>query len=168
MKNPPIYPLLVAAIFHFACHSAPGDQRQPRKDTAVVDADHPQLSAFHRNPEFRDRVKKEPVAVYHEKTGYISGDFDVKLYQTNKTLYFRVDVNWEGLPATDTVKLPDIGTAPQPVRQKGTEKMSCVIGFLDNDKQFREQKLVAAKGDQLKFTTLRHWSVADHYRLVSQ
>jgi hypothetical protein len=27
---------------------------------------------------------------------------------------------------------------------------------------------VRAKGDQLKVTSLRHWVVTDHYRLVSQ
>jgi hypothetical protein len=48
------------------------------------------------------------------------------------------------------------------------DQFSCIIGFLDNDKQFRELKLVQAKGDQLKIATLRHWVVTDHFRLVSQ
>ncbi len=120
-------------------------------------------------PEFRTQVKKEPVAEYREKTGrQVEGDFDVKLYQTSKTMAFRVDIEYEGMPGSDTIKLPDLGTEPQPVLQKGADKHSCVIGFLDNDRNFREFKLVHAKGDELKITTLRHWVVTDHFRLVSQ
>lgn len=81
---------------------------------------------------------------------------------------FRVDIEYEGLPGTDTVRLPDLGTEPHPIIQKGENKYSCVIGFLDNDKKFRELKLVHAQGDQLKITTLKHWIVTNHYRLVSQ
>ena len=100
--------------------------------------------------------------------GKDTGDFSVRLYETAKTMSYRVAVEWEGLPASDTIKLPDIGSEPHPVLQKGADKSSCVIGFLDNDKVFREIKLVNAKGDQLKISTLKHWVVTDHYRLVSQ
>lgn len=113
-------------------------------------------------------MSEDPVAEYREKTGHPAGDFTVRLYQTSKTMYYRVDVEWEGLPGSDTVRLPDLGTEPHPVLQHGQDKYSCIIGFLDNDKRFRELKLVHAKGPQLKISTLRHWVVADHYRLVSQ
>ena len=114
------------------------------------------------------RVKKEAIAEYQEKTGHLESEFAVKLYQTSKTMAFRVDIEYEGLPGTDTIKFPDLGTEPHPVLQKGEDKYSCVIGFLDNDSKFRELKLVHAKGAELKITTLRHWVVSDHYRLVSQ
>jgi hypothetical protein len=113
-------------------------------------------------------VSKDPVAEYREKTGRPEGDFVVRLYQTSKTMYYRADCEWEGLPGSDTVKLPDLGTEPHPVLQHGQDQYSCIIGFLDNDKKFRELKLVRGKGAQLKISTLRHWAVADHYRLVSQ
>jgi hypothetical protein len=168
MRIPVIPIFLCAALFISACHSSAGDQRIPGKDTILLDVSHPLLPPPKRNPEFRTRVSKEPVAEYHEKTGHIAGDFVVQLFQTPKTMAFRVDMEYEGLPGSDTVKLPDLGTEPHPVLQKGGESFSCIIGFLDHDKKFREMKLVRAKGDQLKITTLRHWIVTDHYRLVSQ
>ncbi|HET6256275.1 MAG TPA: hypothetical protein VFE32_19520 [Puia sp.] len=168
MKITLLTPFVVSPIlFLSSCHSAE-DQRPPGKDTVLVDLAHPQLPPPKRNPELRARVSTKPVAEYHEKTGQAEGDFAVRLYQTSKTMYYRADVEWEGLPGSDTVKLPDLGTEPHPVLQKGTDQYSCVIGFLDNDKQFREIKLVHAKGDQLKITTLKHWVVTDHYRLVGQ
>lgn len=160
--------VLLAVLFLSACHPSAGDERSPGKDTILVDLSKPELPPPRHNPEFRARVSKEPVAEYREKTGHILGDFVVQLYQTSKTMYYRADLEFEGLPGTDTVKLPDLGTEPHPVLQKGGDNYSCIIGFLDSEKQFREIKLVRAKGDQLKITTLRHWVVTDHYRLVSQ
>jgi hypothetical protein len=168
MKKPLTPFALFSLLLFSACHSSNGDQRPAGKDTLLVDAANPQLSSPRHNPEFRAQVQKDPAAEYNEKTGNIAGDFAVRLYQTSKTMYYRVDVEYEGLPGSDTVKLPDLGNEPHPVLQKGSDKFSCIIGFLDNDKQFRELKLVHAKGDQLKISTLRHWVVTDHYRLVSQ
>lgn len=170
MKRPVIPFVLSAVLFFSSCHSPAGDQRHPGKDTILVDPANPQLPPPRHNPEFRTQVKKDAVGEYREKTGHVLGDFVVRLYQTSKTMYYRADVEYEGLPGADTIRLPDLGTAPQPVLQKGETKYSCVIGFLDNDKKFRELKLVyvTPKGNQFKITTLRHWVVTDHYRLVSQ
>jgi hypothetical protein len=168
MRTPVIPSVLCAALFISACHFSAGDGRTPGKDTILVDVSHPQLPPPKHNPEFRTRINKDAVAEYREKTGRPEGDFVVQLYQTSKTLAFRVDVEYEGLPGSDTVNLPDLGAEPHPVLQKGGEPYSCIIGFVDNDKQFRELKLVRARGDQLKITTLRHWIVTNHFRLVSQ
>ena len=137
--------VLFAALSISACHSSSSDQRVPGKDTALVDLAHPALPPSKHNPETRTQVKKEPVAEYQEKTGRLEGDFVVKLYQTSKTMAFRVDIEYEGLPGSDTVKLPDLGTEPRPVLQQGEDKYSCIIGFLDNDKQFRELKEIDRK-----------------------
>jgi hypothetical protein len=166
MKTPTF--VLSVVLFISACHSSSIDQQVPGKDTLLVNVSHPDLPPPKHNPEFRTQVKKEAVAEYQEKTGRLEGEFAVKLYQTSKTMAFRVDIEYEGLPGTDTIKFPDLGTEPRPVLQKASDKYSCVIGFLDNDSKFRELKLVHAKGSELKITTLRHWVVTDHYRLVSQ
>ncbi|HXB34217.1 MAG TPA: hypothetical protein VNV35_12375 [Puia sp.] len=166
MKTPTF--VLISVLFMSACHSSSTDPRIPGKDTLLVDVSHPDLPPPKHNPEFRVQVKKEAVAEYQEKTGRLEGEFAIKLYQTSKTMAFRVDIEYEGLPGTDTIRFPDLGTEPHPVLQKGADKYSCVIGFLDNESKFRELKLVHAKGQELKITTLRHWVVTDHYRLVSQ
>jgi hypothetical protein len=85
---------------------------------------------------------------------------------------YLVKVDYEGMPAEDTLQFPDLGTEPHPILQKGQGKLACVIGFLDNDRQFRDLKLayVIDKGKdlRLKIKTLKHYVVMDHYRLVSQ
>ncbi len=161
-------PFVLSALFFFACQSPESDLRTPGKDTIVVDVAHPQLPQRKHNPEFRSQVSQKPVAEFREPTGRLEGDFHLQLYQTAKTMAYRVEMEFEGLPGTDTVKLPDLGTEPHPILKSGSDHFSCIIGFLDNDKQFRELKLVRAGGNNLKISSLRHWVVTDHFRLVSQ
>lgn len=172
MKKPIAPFVLFSLLLFYACHSSNGDQKTPGKDTLLVDPANPRLPPPKHNPEFRAQVKKDPVAEYREKTDdpLNNGDFIVRLYQTQKTMYYRAQIEFEGLPGEDTIKLPDLGIEPQPVLQKGKEKYSCIIGLLDNDHKFRELKLVYVTdhGKLLKITTLRHYIVSDHYRLVSQ
>lgn len=163
----PIIPFLTSLSIILFCHSRASGQRATGRDTFLVDASHPVLPPAKHNPDLRAHVKKESVAEYHEKSKH--GEFVVRLYQTSKTMYYRIDVDFEGLPGSDTVHLPDLGAEPRPALQKGDSSRSCIVGFLDNDNHFREVKLVyvTPKGNQFKITTLRHWHVSTHYRLVA-
>jgi len=162
---------VVALIFSFGCHSsAPGSPDAGKADSPAEAAR--TLPMFKRNPEFRDHVKKEPVAEYREKTDNRLNDmyFSVQLFETPQTMRYLAKVEFEGLPGEDTIRLPDLGTVPHPVLQKGPDKYSCIIGLLDNDHQFRELKkvYVVNKGTELKITTLKHYVVTENYRLVGQ
>ena len=124
------------------------------------------------NPEYRQEVKKEAVADYKED---IESDrlnrwsFSVHLYETHRTMDYRVRMQYEELQGEDTIHLPDLGTPPRLVLKKGSDKYSCIIGFLDNDNAFREYKLVYfSKQQELGIHTLRHYSVTQGYKLVSQ
>ncbi len=88
-------------------------------------------------------MKKEPVAEYKEKIEDRLNKnwfFSVRLYETSRTLSYRVNMKYEELEGDDTLKLPDLGTPPKPVIQKGADPYSCMIGFMDNDNKFREYK----------------------------
>jgi len=169
MKGPFIPIILCIVLLILANHSPANAQAHATKDTFLVDPSKPVLPPARHNSEDRPKVKKEPVSEYREPTGHPHGTFVVRLYETSKTMNYRIDVDYDGLPGDDTVKLPDLGNTPRPVLQKGSTPLSCVIGFLDKDNQFPEIKLVyvTPKGNQFKITTLRHWHVSTHYRLVS-
>jgi len=169
-KNVPIRAFLVMfSGFFAACHSSPNAPEAAADSPAVT---RPALPMFKRNPQFREHVSKEPVAEYKVKTDSKLNDlyFVVQLYETKETMKYRAKVEFEGLEGNDTVKLPDMGTPPKPVLQKGPEEYSCIIGLLDNNKRFRELKkvYVTDKGKQLKITTLKHYIVTEDYRLVGQ
>jgi hypothetical protein len=151
-----------------ACHS-------PAPAPATTDsaaARRSPLPTFRRNPGHRAHVKKEAVAEYKVRTANALNElyFSVTLYETPETMKYLAKMDFEGLTGEDTIKLPDLGSAPHPVLQKGPEKYSCIVGFLDNDKNFRELKkvYVTEKGQELKITTLKHYSVSEDYRLVGE
>jgi hypothetical protein len=109
-------------------------------------------------------VKAEPVAEYQEKTDNPLNDwyFSVKLYETPKTFQYVMKLKYEEMEGDDTLNLPNVGVTPKPVIQKGTDKYSCIVGFMDNQNQFREYKKVFVKYDQLKVTSLKHYTVASY------
>lgn len=115
-------------------------------------------------PMYRDSIGKEPVAGYRVKTDNPLNDwyFSVRLYETKKTFYYLMRLEFEEIDGTDTLKLPNFGTYPQPVVRKGPERYSCIVGFLDKDQQFREYKKVYVVGDRLKVTALKHYAVATY------
>ena len=165
----PMITTLIALCTLSACHS-PSPQPAPAADSP--DAERPALSQFKRNPEFREHVKKEPIAEYRVQTENKLNEmyFTVRLYETKVTMKYLVKMDFEGLTGEDTIKLPDMGTPPHPILQKGPEKYSCIVGLLDNKEAFRELKkvYVTDKGQELKITTLKHYMVTEDYRLVGQ
>ena len=115
-------------------------------------------------PEFRDTVSKQPVAQHQEKVENPLNDwyFSVKLFETPKTFQYLIRLQYEEITGEDTLKLPNFGTLPKPVIQKGSEKYSCIIGFLDKENKFREYKKVYVQGNRLKITALKHYAVATY------
>ena len=160
---------LSAVVTLSACHSRSGEASNTADSLA---AHHPALPKFRRDPEHRAHVKKEAVAEYKVRTANTLNElyFTVSLYETSETMKYLAKIDFEGLTGEDTIKIPDVGTLPHPVLQKGPEKYSCIAGFLDNDKNFRELKkvYVTDKGQELKITTLKHYMVTEDYHLVGQ
>lgn len=157
----------VLLLVFSSCHSSSADQGSSGADSSNGKAS---IEAIH-NPEFRQQVKKEAVTEYKEKVNDRLNSnwlFAVKLFETSKTLSYRVNMQYEEIQADDTLKLPDLGSPPRPVIQKGKDKYSCMIGFMDNDNRFREYKLVSVQADQLSIRAVKHYAVTQGYRLIDQ
>ena len=43
--------------------------------------------------------------------------------------------------------------------KKGDKRPSCIVGFLDNNKQFRESKLIYFEDNKIKAHVLKHYGV---------
>lgn len=115
-------------------------------------------------PDKRESVSKEPVAQHREKVDNPLNDwyFSVRLYETPKTFHYLVKLQFEEIEGADTLRLPNFGTLPKPVIQKGAEQYSCIIGFMDKENKFREYKKVYVTGNRLKITTLKHYAVTGY------
>ncbi|PWT71854.1 MAG: hypothetical protein C5B59_17090 [Bacteroidetes bacterium] len=113
-------------------------------------------------PENRKEVKADPIAEFKVKTDDPLNDFyfTVKLFETNKTFEYLLKFQFEEVRGEDTIRYPNFGMYPKPGLQKGEEKYSCVIGFYDQDNNFRNYKKVFVKdGKVLKLVTLNRYSI---------
>lgn len=150
------------------CLLAAGCRETTPNNEAKAVADKPAAveSPAEKIPLDRTTVNKEPVAEHKEKTDNPLNDwyFSVKVYETPRTFDYVMKCKYEELEGEDTLHLPNMGAAPKPVIQKGEDKYSCIVGFMDNNNQFREYKKVYVKNDQLKVTSLKHYSVATYQK----
>ena len=152
------YSLLLLLILN-SCNNNSGSTENPAvvaKDTTVTS-----LSPLDAVPQKRDKVKEEAVASFKVTTGNPLNDwyFKVEMYETPTTFHYLLKMQYEEIRGTDTLKLPNFGIWPEPVIKKGNEPFSCIIGFMDKDKKFREYKKVYVKNNVLKVTTLKHYTV---------
>ena len=151
------------------CLLVAGCRETAPKETVKEDASKPAAAAAEtppaeKIPMYRTTVSTEPVAEYKQKTENPLNDwyFSVKLFETPKTFQYVMKLKYEEMEGDDTLFLPNVGTLPKPVIQKGDDKYSCIVGFMDNHDQFREYKKVYVKNDELKVTSLKHYSVVTY------
>ena len=112
-------------------------------------------------PIVRKQVSKAPVASYMIPINnpLLHQYFGVKIYETSLTFQFVMRMQYEGMIETDTLKIPNFGTWPIVKIKKGPEKLSCIIGFLDKEKRFKEYKKLLAKDNKLKLIVLKSYAV---------
>jgi hypothetical protein len=152
MKRSFSFLIIFFPVLFFSCHSDQGNSNA-NADTSKVQ------SPLEKVAMYRTEIKKEPVAEYEEKIKDNLNDwkFSVKLYETQKTFYYLVKLQYEEVTGEDTLKLPNLGTMPQPAIHAGNEKYSCVLGFMDVQNKFNEYKVVSVEDGNIKLTVLKHY-----------
>lgn len=115
-------------------------------------------------PKIRDTVSKKPVASYLVVMGdpRLDRKFGVQVYETKYTFKYLLEMQYDGMIQNDTLKIPDFDTWPVVKVQPGKERLSCIIGFMDKQNNFREYKMLNAKNDKLKLTVLQGYAVSEY------
>lgn len=121
-------------------------------------------------PDVRSSVKKEPVASYMIPIGNpkLEYRFGVTIYETTQTFKYLMRMQYEGMVVNDTLKVPNFGIWPTVQVKQGSEKLSCIIGFLDKEKKFREYKMLTVKDNDLKLTVLKRYGVSSYSTKTSE
>ena len=115
-------------------------------------------------PVFRKKVSLKEVASYSipvDDPAY-HWRFAATVYETSQTFRYLLKLQYKAMVVTDTLKLPNFGTWPQPEIHKGKDPLTCIIGFLDKKKEFKEYKMVTAKDDKLKIIILKSYYTATY------
>jgi hypothetical protein len=152
MKKFLVY-LMLMLIISCSENNAAGSKENPENKKASTSK--PVISAT------RDTVRTAPVATYSVRTDNPLNEwyFKVQLFETPQTFKYLVKLQFEEIQGEDTLTLPNLGTLPEPVIQKGPDKYSCILAFKDQDGQIREYKKVYVKNNSLKITALKHYAV---------
>jgi len=113
-------------------------------------------------PTERTEVNPNPVKTYIDtvKSFETTDIFKVELFETAKTFNYLIKIFYKNIETDDTLRVPDFGINPSVEIQKGDKKPSCIIGFLDQNKQFRESKIVYFEDDKLMVHVLKHYAVS--------
>ena len=148
------YSLLIFVLLIYGCSQNSKQHSEATSDSTQITND--------TIPVFRKQVSKTPVASYiiPINNPILQQYFGARIYETSLTFQFLLKMQYEGVLETDTLKIPNFGTWPVVKVIKGPEKLSCIIGFLDKEKHFKEYKMLLAKGNKLKLTTLKRYGVS--------
>lgn len=88
-------------------------------------------------PELRSTIKKEP-------------------------FIYRVRIQYKELRTSDSLEIPNLGTAPGVQILKDTVPLSCTIGFLDKKRQFLRLYRIHVKDERLLFKKVASYRVGTH------
>lgn len=113
----------------------------------------------------RKTVNSAPVKTYAEtiKSFETTDEFKVSLFETKETFHYLIKMQYKQLEEEDTLKIPDFGIQPVVEIVKGDSiRPSCIVGFLDQNKKFKESKLIYFENDKLKVRVLKHYAVATY------
>lgn len=140
---------ILTIIFLFAACGS-GDGNTPQRGTTAPP------------PLVRQQVDTQPVATFSQPVTSEMGrlnnwKFAVALYETSNTFTYRIEIQYAELTITDSLQLPNLGIAPKPALQKGTDEYSCIVGFMDQDSQFRDYKSITVTNGDVRIHTLKYY-----------
>jgi hypothetical protein len=143
------------ALFLLSCSTK--NDNGSNKDSVVLN--------YKNIPEERSTVNPNPVKTYTEtvKSFETTDEFKVSLFETKKTFNYLIKIQYKQLDEEDTLRIPNFGIQPSVEIKKGDSlRPSCILGFYDEKKQFRESKLIFFENDKLKVKVLQHYAVATY------
>ncbi|HEX5154557.1 MAG TPA: hypothetical protein VFW07_24090 [Parafilimonas sp.] len=111
----------------------------------------------------RETINPGAVKTYQEivKSEETIDTFNVALYETKYTFKYLIKINYKGIEASDSLRIPNLGYVPVPEIKAGTVRPSCIVGFLDDKEQFMEGNEVVFEDNKLKFHTLKTYDVSE-------
>ena len=146
---------ILSMLFLLSCGT--NNDSSQNKDSVVVN--------YKNIPEERSTVNPNAVKTYAEtvKSFETTDEFKVSLFETKKTFNYLIRIEYKQLNEEDTLRIPNFGIEPSVEIKRGDSiRPSCIVGFLDEKKQFRESKLIFFENDVLKVKVLQYYAVSTY------
>lgn len=112
-------------------------------------------------PSERKNPSSKAVASYLIPMGdpKLDRKFGVEVFETPFTFKYLLSMQYDGTEETDTLRLPELNIMPTVIVKPGPDKLSCIIGFLDEKKNFMEYKMLIPKNNQLTLKVLKSYGM---------
>ncbi len=132
---------------------------QDKKNTGSSDNNHEAVIVNDTIPQIRSSVEKKAVANYSETVPDKLNDwkFTVDAFETAETFKYLLKIQYKELQVSDTLNIPNFGIYPTIALKKGPKDLSCIVGFQDKEKVFKEYKMVEVVSGQLKIRSLKSY-----------
>ncbi|MBG9377525.1 hypothetical protein I5907_14875 [Panacibacter sp. DH6] len=159
MRNPLL--ICTLSFLLFACNEQGNNAAGIADSSTAVSAQAAPAASVN---ETRENVSDKPVASFSRKVPDELNDwkFAVNVYETKQTFRFLMKMQYMELTAADTLKIPNVGMEPIVEIRPGKDAFSCIVGFLDKDKTFKEYKLVTAKDNNLSVKILHRYAAVTY------
>ncbi len=143
------YLTIVVCLFLIACDQQSGSEKGKTGMAIVNDT----------IPPMRSDVKTGAVANYSEpvpdKDKLNNWKFSVDAFETNQTFKYLLKIQYKELRVEDTLTVPNFGIEPKVLLNKGSENLTCIIGFAGKEGEFKEYKKVHVEDGELKITNIK-------------
>lgn len=112
-------------------------------------------------PPERDKVSAAPVAAYSVKVPDELNEFQfaVKLYETPLRFRYKATVRYKMMDVKDSVDIPNFGYQPRVDVKKAEGDLACMIGFYDEEGNFRDLKKVEVINNQLRIRQVKRYGI---------
>lgn len=151
--------LSIIVLFGIACNNLHEDSNVNESKTFITND---------TIPEIRGKINPAAVAMYEKSLEDTLNHwkFAVSVFETKFRFKYLLKMKYEEIDEQDTLAIPNFGTEPIVEIHKGKDDFSCIVGFLDKKKQFKEYKQVAIKNNQMKLTTLKRYFVGVYKNVI--
>ena len=154
------YATLLLFLLATACNTR--NNKTTERDTGDTITGDSLIFTTDNVPFEREIVNPEPVKTYTEtiKSFETTDEFQINVYETKRIFKYLLKISYKQLEVTDTLRVPNFGIQPIVEIKKGDSvRPSCIVGFLDKEKKFRESKLIYFKGNKLRMKVLKYYAV---------
>jgi hypothetical protein len=153
-KSQAMKTILTSLIILFLASCSAKNDNNSNKDSVVLN--------YENISEERSTANPNAVKTYTEtvKSFETTDEFKVSLFETKQTFRYLIKMQYKSLDEEDTLRIPNFGMQPSVEIKEGDTRPSCIVGFYDEKKQFRESKLIYFEDDKLKVRVLKHYAVA--------
>ncbi len=163
LKRMKLFFICIMLMTMVACNNASVENE--KNDTVIVVANN-SVSLVRENPN-QQAIASYSIDVADGVNNANNWKFAANIYETKSTFKFLLKMKYKELEESDTLVIPNLGFIPKVEIRKAATAQACIIGFYDKKNQFKEYKKLSVKNEQLKLTTINHYSVGVYQRKVN-